>query len=63
MNTAGQKAIKQVLGNLRDDLYRYRHFAKPTDLVGGGPETAADVIVALEEKERDLVDALREAQS
>lgn len=61
MNRAAEEAIRQVLGNTQDDLYRYRHFAKPDDLVGGGPETVADVIKALEKQERQLQEALEDS--
>jgi hypothetical protein len=61
MNKAATRAVESELANVRDNLYRYRHFAKPDDPVGGGPTTVADVIKALEKDERELLEALEEA--
>lgn len=63
MNDAAVRAIKSELGDVQDNLYRYRHFAKPEDLVGGGPGTVADTIKALERQERELYAALEGEES
>jgi hypothetical protein len=58
MNAAGMKAIRSALANVEDNLYRYKHFGKPTDTTGNG-ETFASVIAKLEAERDELRAALR----
>jgi transcriptional regulator of NAD metabolism len=60
MNDAGRKAIEHELGQVRDNLHRYRVLGRPEDPVGGGPQTVADTIKALESEEQELLAALED---
>lgn len=74
MNDATRRALKSALGDVQNNLYRYRNFAKPHEFVGS-PETVEElvldaflpfdelVIEALERKERELIAALGEENS
>lgn len=59
MNEAAKRAIQNELSNVEDNLYRYKHFGKPTDTTGNG-ETYASIIEQLEIQRGELRDALRE---
>ena len=60
MNEAARKAISSALANVEDNLYRYKHFGKPSDRTANG-ETFALVIEKLERERDELRDALLDA--
>lgn len=53
------RAIQRELSTVEDNLYRYKHFGKPTDVTGNG-ETFASVIVKLEAERDELRAAIDE---
>lgn len=60
MNNAGKKEVEKELGEVEEDLRFYRA-VRPDDLVEvGGSVTNADVVQALEEKERELLSKLED---
>lgn len=61
-NYVAIKAVERELSNIEDNLYRFEHFGKPTDLTGNG-QTYASVIEGLKQKRRELLDSLAQLET
>ena len=56
------QSLRKQLGNVEDNLYRFRHFGAPTDVTGNG-ETYASVIARLEQDKEEIKQAIADLEA